>query len=326
MLDFLKNKLKTNKVENWENQQKIIRKRCKSITEFLNNIFDVPYMIIGGRLVSYLTGYDSGSSDIDIFFYNETDFEKAHKIVQTHLGCRVLSSTENAITFSLTIHNIHEIFQIIRTEFGPPQDIFDKIDINCSKIVCTNGLNVYKDESFSLNMEVDERNLTISTFTRMCKYIADKHVNYVSNDSFLKAFEYNSTQLESEAVDMYGISFNPCNSIFLALTTLPIEQSQEIHKEICKTTLPIDLMFEKFSEMTTIGLSTLNFFSENLELNHDLLFVLFFKDATTFDKSTEGKTALPSAIGLTDKRQVIYNYIHKELFSTYSSIYPEYFI
>lgn len=316
MLDFIKRKMTFNNQihDNWEYQKKIIQKRISNSINELNNLFDVPYMIIGGKLVSCLTGFGGDRSDIDIFFYCADDFEKTKSIIENnnlHIEC----STENAVTFYLEKRD--QKFQIIKTNFGTPQEIFDTIDINCSKIACTRELEFFKDKSFSLNIEVDERNISISTFARLCKYINEKNINYISNDSFLNSFEFNVKQLENKSVDMYGIEFNPCNSIFLSLSTLSNNFINMCLKEICKTRLPLDLMIEKLSNMTTINAGTVEFFRNNLGINDDLTFALFFKNAYF----TESKSII-----FDKNRFTINEYIRNVIHEKYYLEYPEYFI
>ena len=127
----------------------------KTEIELQRKLAGIDYFIAGGYVVT-----PDNYSDIDVFFYTETDYLQARK----RLG-KPDFSTEHADTY----HDSSDIIQLINSRFGSPYDITSSFDLhNCCKALLPDG-QVYTHPDYNDKISVNTDNLNSATIKRLFK-------------------------------------------------------------------------------------------------------------------------------------------------------------
>ena len=122
------------------------------------------FFVAGGSLCDSELGKNfEDIKDLDVFFPTEDAF----KLFKNNLkGCSLIIETDNAITYK---HNDVDI-QLVIKHFGTPEEIFNIIDLNKSKIAIDNKYNVYEHKHRHFDLFVDKHHFNAETPNRLVKY------------------------------------------------------------------------------------------------------------------------------------------------------------
>lgn len=136
----------------------------------LEEFKEINCFIAGGAIRDYFSlGYIN--SDIDVFFSNEIDFQKALDVFKS-LGIKSIYENDNFIEF---IHNNKRIQLIKKHWLQNPQESIENFDFTvCSVAVDYN--KVYYHETFFMDLAkkrlvINKLHFPISTLQRLQKYI-----------------------------------------------------------------------------------------------------------------------------------------------------------
>lgn len=195
MLSIIAEKMNSifNKHDYKKNYVYEIKKYLSPVTDVLNKLFqnNVNYYLIGGSVYAKITDSRNFFSDYDLFFETEEDFNKAKEYLTAHF--KVLSDTNNAITFKTLVHGIFDgkPIQIIRKVFGNFDEICNTFDISNSCIGISKNNDVLFGANFSRDYEIIDKNICIKSLNRCIKYL--------NKDKLSGALEYSdkfATQIE----------------------------------------------------------------------------------------------------------------------------------
>ena len=144
---------------------------------FALNGVQVPYFIAGGSVFSILNG-SNHYSDIDVFFYNEIDFQLAANSTIN----QITYETENAISFNPKYApNIK--LQFIKLHTGHVTDVMKTFDLNCSKCAYTSDRKLILSPDYSKEIKVDTATMNGLTLSRYFKYTRDKKATDPNNET-----------------------------------------------------------------------------------------------------------------------------------------------
>lgn len=144
---------------------------------FALNGVSVPYFIAGGSVFSTLNSC-THYSDIDVFFYNEIDYQlAANSTIQ-----QITHETENAISFNPT-YAPNVKLQFIKLHTGQVQDVFKTFDLNCSKCAYTSKGELILSDDYSKDIKTYADVINGLTLSRYFKYTREKKATDPNNQT-----------------------------------------------------------------------------------------------------------------------------------------------
>lgn len=177
---------------------KALNKLIKYVDKF--NI-SVPYFIAGGACVDILNGVKIDDlNDIDIFFKNEDDLNE----FKSCMTLRDISTTDNAYTYEYypkaeSTSNLK--IQLIRCNFGTPEEVLSTFDLNKSCVSIDSNYNVYTNNQGDLQIIFE--NFSIASSTRLLKYQEMKGL-YLPPSSVCDCIDHLTNNLDTEYEDYYN--------------------------------------------------------------------------------------------------------------------------
>ncbi len=140
---------------------------------------DLNFYIAGG-LIGSMNMNKQHDQDMDIYFRTSEDFEKALNFLKNNTGFKHVISTLNAETFNIlddskssksshfiTAEEKSEVVQLVRKEFGEPEEVIANFDINKSMIAFDFN-RIIKDPRFEEPLHILKYHS--NTLKRICKY------------------------------------------------------------------------------------------------------------------------------------------------------------
>jgi len=226
------------------------------VKRFLNHVnVEVPFYVAGGSIFSILNNCNATSyTDIDVYFYNETDAKLVNNAILNESSVSVLATTSNA----MTIRSNPKPLQFIFKYFGDTNDIFDSFDFNCSRVAYTSDNKLIKCRSFSKFIQVPEV-LYTNILSRYHKYINkkgavdDSNVLYKIYDALIKNVKQPIYDYYEELSTTHGVVLN--NEITL-LSIGP--ECQYLHDELMKNYTSFDARKEIFDGISKFNSSVIN--------------------------------------------------------------------
>lgn len=144
---------------------------------------NIPFFVAGGSVFSTLI--DSEWDDLDVYFYNKEDMEKACESV----GNSYLFDTNNAMTLAVSDYS-SEKTQFIKLKTGTPQEVIDTFDLNCSKVAFDSEYKLHHHKTFSKYIRADLKNVNNNTLNRYRKYTEFKKAEDPDSHSLRELFMY----------------------------------------------------------------------------------------------------------------------------------------
>jgi hypothetical protein len=195
-----------------------LRKEIKSNTEILDMILsglnrDFKFYILGGSQLNLFQNKSIDFTvDIDLFFPNKEEYLKL-KGALINKGHNIIKDSDFATTFNINNFNV----QLIKFNFGTPEEICETFDLNKSRIgIIVNGNSVikYMHETFNEELYIDYSNFRNSTPKRFLKYIRkiydstltgveDLEAKYSLDNKILEIVEYLIENRETKYLDYY---------------------------------------------------------------------------------------------------------------------------
>lgn len=184
----------------------------KKIIE-IKKFVDAPFYIAGGYVFAKYKG-NNVFHDIDIFFYNEKDFNKVYQMIE---DCHFETD------FAKTFYKNSTLYQIIRAKFGKPKEVFEAFDINCSKIAFTSENDLIFGDDFSDEIIVNYKNFKPKTAFRIFKYLQKGAKD--TNNELYKAIEYLFENPDMYYEDFYNFKYNSIDALELCLKSFIQERN-----------------------------------------------------------------------------------------------------
>ena len=162
----------------------------KSNEEILDMILDglnrdFKFYILGGSQLGLLKNESINNSvDIDLFFPNKKEYQKL-KGALINRGFNILKNTDFATTFFINEFAV----QLIKFNFGTPDEVCEKFDLNKSRIgiiVDGNSIINYAHRTFKDELYIDYDNFKNDTPQRFIKYITKCYNNNLTTINNIK--------------------------------------------------------------------------------------------------------------------------------------------
>ena len=220
--------MKTSKIEDLPDG--IVKKNLEDLHDLIKRVLpNVPFLIAGGSVFSAVMNNDK-YYDIDLFFSSEDDFLKAEEVLNNiiqepnikqsmvfmHRGTS-RHETRNSVTFSNLLQD--KVIQIVKKNFGTPEEIFAGFDLYNSMIGITHdGLFLY-DENVSSEIKINYKALNLRTFERHEKYTGMKGAKDLDGKSLEELFDYCMRNLFQKIRNAYLNELdNYCHDIIRLMT------------------------------------------------------------------------------------------------------------
>jgi len=189
-----------------------MKKLSDKFVSVLNDISDYDFFIAGGAVACAYFEIEDEKQDMDIFFRNENDFNKLNDFFSSNNKYTLKLSTNNANTYVyektkgiFDIKIVEEtIVQLIKRDFGTPEYIISKFDINkCMIALDIQNKKLIYDERFYKPLYTIAYH--VQTLNRIAKYsyrtgesydwvnIIEKFYSNISIDNF-----YNNSKVKSK--------------------------------------------------------------------------------------------------------------------------------
>ncbi len=177
-----------------------LKKLVLTVEDFLESInVNVPFFIAGGSVYSTING-SNHYDDIDVFFYNREDCESVTNRlnVQTSMDVMDVTFDEEPVIHTgpsayitsnaISVQSLHRSvlarqIQFVKLHVGSVQDIFNKFDLNCSKVAFTSEQELIYGKEYTKNLTVDARNINGMILNRYYKYKSKKNCEDVGYES-----------------------------------------------------------------------------------------------------------------------------------------------
>lgn len=155
-----------------------------AVNQYLNSKnVNVPFYIAGGSIFSTLNG-NKHYNDIDVFFYNEIDYQIAVSCVD-----EIRHETINAVSFNPKAFP-HLKFQFIKLHIGHPLEVFKTFDLNCAKCAYTHDGKLIKAEDYNVVIDANVESMNGLTLGRYFKYVNDKKALDPDNKTLYKILRH----------------------------------------------------------------------------------------------------------------------------------------
>lgn len=113
-------------------------------------------IVAGGAALSWYQDRAVGDKDIDIWFNNQSSFDRMSKYLEAHSArCRITYNTENAQTWSVDVNTNSPRYkiQLIKNNFWKdPKDIIQEFDFTVCQIA-TDGFTWYHSDNFCQDLK-----------------------------------------------------------------------------------------------------------------------------------------------------------------------------
>ena len=163
------------------------------IVKYLHNIIPHKDWFIAGGYLSNKYYY----SDVNIYFLNESALKEAIEAFKSKY--RPTDAWENIYTYLLSEETTPDLYsesqtdekttivQLSGTQFGTPEEVISRFDLNKSQVALTSDYKIVTSENYDKPLHIIFENITMRSFIRLAFYRKVKGYNV---DYFKEVHDY----------------------------------------------------------------------------------------------------------------------------------------